>query len=222
MSPKSSSLAALSFLIVKAQILDHPVALSLLRELRHQDTSAARFREVVSGLSTFLGLAATKDLATRAVSVPTPLETTEARELAEGVVLVPILRAGLGMVPPLATLLPEASVRHLGFYRDETELKPVPYYNKLPKGGSPERALVLDPMLATGGTAIAACAALREWGVQQIQMLSLIGAPEGVAALHAADPEVAIHLGALDRMLDQNGYIRPGLGDAGDRQFATA
>jgi len=207
---------------VTALILKHPVALSLLRELRHKETSSARFREVVAGLSTILGLAATKDLATRSVEVPTPLEQAEAQEIAEQVALVPILRAGLGMVPPLATLLPEASVRHLGFYRDETALKPVPYYNKLPEGGSPERALVLDPMLATGGTAIAACAALREWGVQKIQMLSLIGSPEGVAALHAADPEVSIHLAALDRNLDENGYIRPGLGDAGDRQFATA
>jgi uracil phosphoribosyltransferase len=208
--------------IVTAQILDHPVALSLLRELRHRDTSPARFREVVAGLSTFLGLAATADLRGRDVSVPTPLEETAGLDLDEEVALVPILRAGLGMVRPLALLLPEASVRHLGFFRDEQALQPVPYYNKLPSENPPGRALVLDPMLATGGTAVAACAALRDWGVERVQMLSLIGAPEGVAALAAADPAVDIHLAALDRGLDEKGYIRPGLGDAGDRQFATA
>jgi len=207
---------------VTAQILTHPVACSLIRELRHRETSPARFREVVAGLSTFLGLAATADLQTEEVAVPTPLEETQAARLTESVALVPILRAGLGMVPPLAMLLPEASVRHLGFYRDETALKPIPYYNKLPVGGPPDRALILDPMLATGGTAIAACAALRAWGVPKLQMLSLIGAPEGVQALQDADPDVHIHLAALDRGLDGKGYIRPGLGDAGDRQFATA
>ena len=222
MRPKPPSASLRLPYAVKAQILEHPVALSLLRELRRRETSAARFREVVAGLSTFLGLAATADLDTETVPVETPLEEAMVARLTETVALVPILRAGLGMVPPLATLLPEASVRHLGFYRDEEALKPIPYYNKLPHAGPPDRALILDPMLATGGTAIAACAALRTWGVPKLQMLSLIGAPEGVQALQAADPGVEIHLAALDRELDGNGYIRPGLGDAGDRQFATA
>lgn len=203
------------------RLLDHPVAAAAMTRLRARDTPPDHFRALVHRIGLLLGAQALAELRTEQVEVETPLAVTRGERLAEETALVPVLRAGLGLVDPLLTLLPEATVRHLGFYRDEQSLAPVAYYNKLPKGGAPPFALLLDPMLATGGTACAAAAALRDWGVARIHFLGLVGAPEGVARLAAEHPEVVVHLAALDEGLNEQGYILPGLGDAGDRVFAT-
>jgi uracil phosphoribosyltransferase len=199
----------------------HPLVADLLARLRDRGTRPADFRDLVRRLATLLGVEATADLPLDAVEVETPLTRCAAARVQTRVGLVPILRAGLGMVDGLLDLLPDAEVWHLGLYRDEESLQPVEYYNKLDPARPVRRALVLDPMLATGGSAAAAIAVLRHWGVEEIRFLGILGAPEGVEALHAADPGVRIHLGALDERLDERGYILPGLGDAGDRQFGT-
>ncbi len=157
-------------------------------------------------------------------SVKTPLETIEGDELADRIGLIPILRAGLGMVDAMLELMPTAQVWHLGLFRDERTLRPVEYYNKLPDSASVDLCLILDPMLATGGSATAAIEVLKRWGAVtpvRIKLVNLIAAPEGVAAVTAAHPDVEIHCAALDRQLNEKGYILPGLGDAGDRQFGT-
>jgi uracil phosphoribosyltransferase len=155
------------------------------------------------------------------IAVRTPLEETRGHELAERIGLVPILRAGLGMVDAFLELFPTAQVWHLGLFRDERTLRPVEYYNKLPDQTTVDTCLILDPMLATGGSATAAIEVLKEWGAARIKLVNLIAAPEGVAAVNAAHPDVAIYCAALDRGLNERGYIQPGLGDAGDRQFGT-
>jgi uracil phosphoribosyltransferase len=162
------------------------------------------------------------DLRTEPVTVPTPLTDYAGERVAETVGLLPILRAGLGMAGAVLDLLPTAQVWHLGLYRDHRTLKPVTYYNKLPPEPTIERALVLDPMLATGGSAVAAVDVLKKWGLKRIQFLGLIAAPEGVRLLQEWHPDVPIHLAAIDERLNERGYIVPGLGDAGDRQFGTA
>ena len=154
-------------------------------------------------------------------SNPPPLEEIQADKLADRIGLVPILRAGLGMVDAMLELMPTAEVWHLGLFRDERTLRPVEYYNKLPDSATVEVCLILDPMLATGGSATAAIEVLKRWGAARIKLINLIAAPEGVAAVSAAHPDVAIHCAALDRQLNEKGYIMPGLGDAGDRQFGT-
>jgi uracil phosphoribosyltransferase len=153
--------------------------------------------------------------------VQTPLATAQGAVLKEKIGLVPILRAGLGMVEGVWELMPSAEVWHIGLYRDERTLKPVEYYNKLPVEPTVSLCLVLDPMLATGGSAVATIDILKRWGVRRIKFVGLIGAPEGIARLQAAHPEVPIHLAAIDDHLNELGYILPGLGDAGDRQFGT-
>jgi len=165
---------------------------------------------------------ATRDVARRRVQVTTPLTTVTGEEIADKIGLVPVLRAGLGMAEAMLEALPEATVWHLGLYRDHATLKPVTYYNKLPAKPDMTLAMVLDPMLATGGSAIAAIDILKKANTPKVKFAGIIAAPEGVAALQAAHPDVEIFLAALDSHLNEMGYIVPGLGDAGDRQFGTA
>ena len=202
-------------------VAEHPLVLHKLARLRHRDTPPPAFRELVYEVSQFLFYEATRDVRLRPVTVPTPLAPCDARESAEKIGLFPVLRAGLGMAQAMLGAFPEAAVWHLGLYRDHHTLKPVTYYNKLPPEPTIERALVLDPMLATGGSAVAAVDILKRWGARRIKFLGLIAAPEGVRALRAAHPDVPIHLAAVDSHLDERSYIVPGLGDAGDRQFGT-
>jgi len=200
----------------------HPLVAHKLSKLRDTRTDPKRFRELIREISALLVYEATTDLATRPVSVTTPLAEMVGAELVEKVGLVPILRAGLGMVEGVWDLMPPAEVWHIGLYRDERTLKPVEYYNKLPIEPTVSVCLVLDPMLATGGSAVATIDILKRWGVSKIKFVGLIGAPEGIAHLRTHHPDVPIHLAAVDSHLNERGYIVPGLGDAGDRQFGTA
>jgi uracil phosphoribosyltransferase len=202
----------------------HPAVLHKLAILRDEATEPKKFREVVRELSWLLGYEALADARVRPLTVRTPIEETQAHELADRIGLVPILRAGLGMVDAMLELMPTAQVWHLGLFRDERTLRPVEYYNKLPDSASVDLCLILDPMLATGGSATAAIEVLKRWGAVKpvrIKLVNLIAAPEGVEAVTAAHPDVEIHCAALDRQLNEKGYIMPGLGDAGDRQFGT-
>ena len=202
-------------------VADHPLVLHKLARLRHRDTPPTAFRELVYELAQFLFYEATRDVRLRPVAVPTPLAACAAHECAETVGLFPVLRAGLGMAQAMLDAFPEAAVWHLGLYRDHHTLKPVTYYNKLPAHHGIDVGLVLDPMLATGGSAIAALEILKKAGVPRVKFVGLIAAPEGVAALRAAHPDVPAYLAAVDEKLNEVGYIVPGLGDAGDRQFGT-
>ena len=209
-------------------VSQHPLAHHKLTLLRRKETEPKKFREVISELAMMLVYEATHDLRIRRATIETPLIATSGRFMAEKVGLVPILRAGLGMVEGAWKLLPQSEVWHLGLYRDERTLQPVSYYNKLPVAPTVELCLVLDPMLATGGSAIAAVQVLKNWGVSRIKFVGLLAAPEGIRALHSHFPDVAIHVAAVDERLTgpgdpfPTGYIWPGLGDAGDRQFGTA
>lgn len=204
------------------RISKHPLIQHKLARLRATDTKPPEFRELVAAISRGLLFEATSDLRLTPVSVQTPLTTTTCQRIADRVGLVPVLRAGLGMAEAMLDVLPEAAVWHVGLYRDHTTLKPVTYYNKMPPKPDMDVAFVLDPMLATGGSAIAAIDILRKAGTPRVIFAGLIAAPEGVAALQAAHPEVPIYLAALDSHLNEVGYIVPGLGDAGDRQFGTS
>jgi uracil phosphoribosyltransferase len=202
----------------------HPAVQHKLAVLRDQSTEPKKFREVVRELSWLLGYEALADARLRPLTVRTPLEEMEGAELGDRIGLIPILRAGLGMVDAMLELMPTAEVWHLGLFRDERTLRPVEYYNKLPDSASVDLCLILDPMLATGGSATAAIEVLKRWGAVtpvRIKLVNLIAAPEGVAAVAAAHPDVEIYCAALDRQLNEKGYILPGLGDAGDRQFGT-
>lgn len=202
-------------------VSNHPAVLHKLAVLRDVETEPKKFREVVRELSWLLGYEALADAPVRSRQITTPMEPMEARELGERIGLVPILRAGLGMVDAMLELMPTAQVWHLGFFRDERTLRPVEYYNKLPDSATVDLCLILDPMLATGGSATAAIDVLKKWGAVRIKLVNLIAAPEGVRAVQAAHPDVQIHCASLDRALNEKGYIMPGLGDAGDRQFGT-
>ena len=202
-------------------VSQHPAVLHKLAILRDENTEPKKFREVVRELSWLLGYEALADARVRPLTIRTPIEETEAAELGERIGLVPILRAGLGMVDAMLELMPTAQVWHLGLFRDERTLRPVEYYNKLPDSASVDLCLILDPMLATGGSATAAIEVLKKWGAVRIKLVNLIASPEGVEAVTAAYPDVEIHCAALDRQLNEKGYIMPGLGDAGDRQFGT-
>lgn len=203
-------------------ISDHPLIAHKISKLRSIDTDPRTFRELVREISALLTYEATKDLALRPVTVKTPIESMEASELTDKIGLIPVLRAGLGMVEGVWELMPSAEVWHIGFYRDERTLKPVQYYNKLPLAPTVSVCLILDPMLATGGSASATVDILKKWGARRITYVGLIGAPEGVKRLQTDHPDVPIYLAALDDHLNEIGYIVPGLGDAGDRQFGTA
>lgn len=199
----------------------HPLIQLHLTRLRDKTTYPSLFRQSVRRLSTLLAYEATKDLITNTTTVETPLEETEGVELAERVGLIPILRAGLGMVDPVLDLVPSAEVWHLGLYRDEATAKPVRYYDKLPHEHPVDVGIVLDPMLATGGSVMAALMTLREWGVKKVKVVSLLASQEGIDAVSAQFPESQIFVCQIDPILNDKKYIVPGLGDAGDRIFNT-
>jgi uracil phosphoribosyltransferase len=202
----------------------HPAVLHKLALLRDETTEPKKFRELVREISWLLGYEALLDARVAPISVRTPLEQIEGAELADRIGLIPILRAGLGMVDAMLELMPTAEVWHLGLFRDERTLRPVEYYNKLPDSATVDLCLILDPMLATGGSAAAAIEVLKKWGAVtpvRIKLVNLIAAPEGVRTVTSAHPDVHIYCAALDRQLNEKGYIMPGLGDAGDRQFGT-
>lgn len=200
---------------------NHPLMSTKLTLLRDVKTEPKKFRELVRELTIMLAVEATQDLAVRPTTVQTPLMEANGFDLMERVGLVPILRSGLGMVEGVWELMPGAEVWHIGLYRDERTLKPVSYYNRLPVEPTVSVCLILDPMLATGGSAVATVDILKKWGVKKIKFLGLIAAPEGITALHTAHPDVPIYIAAIDDRLNERGYIMPGLGDAGDRQFGT-
>ena len=203
-------------------VSQHPLARHKVTLLRHLDTEPKKFRELVRELSMMLCYEATSDLELVPDTVPTPMGTAEGERLRTKIGLVPILRAGLGMVEGVLEMIPTAEVWHIGLYRDERTLHPVEYYNRLPTPNRVQLSMVLDPMLATGGTAVASVDILKRWGCERIKYLGLIAAPEGVQRLREAHPDVPIHVAALDERLNDIGYIVPGLGDAGDRQFGTS
>jgi uracil phosphoribosyltransferase len=199
----------------------HPLVHHKLAALREAQTGPAAFRALVRSLATLLAAEATADLPSRPVAIRTPLGAAPCRVLAVSVAIVPILRAGLGMAEGVLELIPEAEVWHVGLFRDERTLQPTEYYNKLPRRCRASLALVVDPMLATGGSAVRTCEIVRDAGVPLLKVLALIAAPEGIARLSLAMPDVPIHVGAIDERLTEIGFIFPGLGDAGDRQFGT-
>jgi len=199
----------------------HPLIRHCLTQLRNTSTAPAEFRQLVQRLAVLLAYEATKDLAERTVEVQTPLCVTTGELLDQRIGLVPILRAGLGMVDSILGLLPQAEVWHLGIYRDETTLQPVEYYSRLPATEPVDVALVLDPMLATGGSVLAALSTLYDWGVPTIKVLSVIASEEGIREVRAKYPETQLYVAAVDPELNDHKFIVPGLGDAGDRTFNT-
>jgi uracil phosphoribosyltransferase len=203
-------------------ISHHPLIEHKLSILRNKRTEPKKFRELIREISILLAYEATADLGLLAVDVDTPMGVAHCEELTETIGLVPVLRAGLGMVEGIWEMMPGSEVWHIGLFRDERTLRPVQYYNKLPVAPTVQVCLILDPMLATGGTAVATVDILKKWGAQRIKYVGIIGAPEGLAKLQEAHPDVPIYLAALDERLNEIGYIVPGLGDAGDRQFGTA
>ena len=204
-----------------ATILKHPLIEHKLAILRSRDTDNKLFRETLNELSYLIVYEITRDLALQPVRIQTPLAPCDAQQLGEQVLLVPILRAGLGMVEGILHLIPSAKVGHIGVYRDETTLRPVEYYCKLPPGAETMRVFVLDPMLATGGSLAHAIDLLKAKGIRRITVVSVLAAPEGLAALAAAHPDAKIFTAMLDERLNDQGYILPGLGDCGDRLFGT-
>ncbi|CAN5300414.1 uracil phosphoribosyltransferase [soil metagenome] len=203
-------------------VSNHPLIRHKLALLRSVETPPLIFRSLVYEIAQTLFYEATLDVPLKTVTVQTPLVTCQAEQLAVKVGFVPVLRAGLGMANAMLDALPEAAVWHLGLYRDHATLKPHTYYNKLPAKPDMGLGLVLDPMLATGGSAIEAINLVKKANTPHVKFIGLIASPEGVAALQAAHPDVAIHLAAIDEKLNEHGYIVPGLGDAGDRQFGTS
>jgi uracil phosphoribosyltransferase len=199
----------------------HPLVRHKIRMLADERTHTGQFRSLVAEVTSLLIYEATTDLPLRRVRFRTPLEETEGVEIDARVGLVPILRAGLGMTDAALDALPGSEVWHLGLYRDETTHRPVSYYNKLPSVCPDDLVILLDPMLATGGSATVAVQTLKAWGAPRIKFVGLIAAPEGAGRMLREHPDVAIHVALLDRELDPNAYIRPGLGDAGDRMFGT-
>lgn len=202
--------------------MDHPLLQHKLSILRDENTGVKDFREVVSEIATLMCYEATRDLPLEEVEIKTPITTAKFKTIAgKKLAIVPVLRAGLGMVDGILTLIPSAKVGHIGLYRDHDTLKPVEYYNKLPQDIEERDVIVLDPMLATGGSAIDAITIVKRSHPKSIKFLCVIAAPEGMKALTEAHPDVQIYCAAVDRCLNENGYILPGLGDAGDRIFGT-
>lgn len=203
-------------------IMNHPLVHHKVSLLRNKSTGTKEFKELVSEIATLLCYEATRDLPTEEVEIETPIAIAKTRILSgRKLALVPILRAGLGMVDGMLALIPAAKVGHIGMYRDETTLEPVEYYCKLPEDIADREVIVLDPMLATGGSAIDAIAQIKKRGAKNIKFIAIIGAPEGLKRLEEAHPDVDIYIAAMDEKLNENGYIVPGLGDAGDRIFGT-
>jgi uracil phosphoribosyltransferase len=202
-------------------IIEHPLVKRDLTLLRDRRTPSNQFRAILRRTSTLMAYEVTRQLPLKQVSVSTPLERTKGHILAQPVVLVPILRAGLGLVGGFVEVIPDARVGHIGLYRDEESLKPVDYYFKVPRNLKHALVLLLDPMLATGGSGVAAVSYLKDKGAKKIFYVSLVAAPEGVRAMRRAHPDVRIYTCSIDRGLNDKGYILPGLGDAGDRIFGT-
>lgn len=206
----------------KFEVLDHPLIQHKLTIIRDKNCGTREFREVVNEIAELMAYEVSRDMPLEDVEVETPITVTNKKSLAgKKVVIVPILRAGLGMVDGILELIPAAKVGHVGMYRDEETLKPVEYFVKMPENMESREIFVVDPMLATGGSAIMAVDALKKRGAVTIKFVCLVAAPEGVKALREAHPDIDIFAAALDDHLDENGYIVPGLGDAGDRLFGT-
>ena len=206
----------------KVVVMDHPLIAHKIGIIRRKETGTREFRDMVSEIGALITYEATKDLKLQDVEIETPICKTTVKELAgKKLAVIPILRAGLGMVEGVLTMIPSAKVGHIGLYRNEETLEPVEYYCKIPKDCSERDVFVVDPMLATGGSAIAAIQMLKNRGVKNMRFLCVIAAPEGVKKLQEAHPDVDIYIGALDDHLNEHGYIVPGLGDAGDRIFGT-
>lgn len=202
-------------------VVEHPVLADRLSVLRDRETPHREFRQALFEAAAIMAVEVARELRTREVELETPLERTRGLRLGEEVAVVPVLRAGLGMVDGFLRLLPDARVGHVGIYRDEEEHVPVHYYERLPPGLPDARVYVLDPMLATGGSAVGALHHLKRAGARRLELVCLVAAPQGLAAVEADHPEVAVWTAAVDRELDEKAYIRPGLGDAGDRVFGT-
>ncbi|MCZ7546841.1 MAG: uracil phosphoribosyltransferase [Anaerolineae bacterium] len=202
-------------------VSSHPLVKHKLTLLRRETTKPKKFRELIREMAMLLTYEATQDVNLTPVEVETPMGAAQGYDLREKIGLVPILRAGLGMVDGVWEMMPGAEVWHIGIYRDEQTLRPVEYYNKLPVEPTVSVCLILDPMLATGGSAVATVDVLKRWGVKRIKFVGMIAAPEGIEALSTAHPDVPIHVAAIDDHLNEIGFIVPGLGDAGDRQFGT-
>ncbi len=205
----------------KVFVMDHPLIQHKITMLRDEATTTKDFRELANEIAILIGYEATKDLELEDVKVKTPICETTGKAIGKQVALVPILRAGLGMVDAIMTLIPAAKIGHVGLYRDPETHEPVEYYCKLPKDLEDRQVLVLDPMLATGGSAAAAINFIKKRGAKKIKLLNIIAAPEGVEAVSKAHPDVDIYIGSLDEKLNEHCYIVPGLGDAGDRLFGT-
>ncbi len=206
----------------QVHIYDHPLIQHKLSIIRDKNTSVKEFRELVSEIASLMCYEATRDLQTEVIDVETPIGPAKARHLSgKKLAVVPILRAGLGMVDGILKLVPSAKVGHIGLFRDPKTLEPVKYYCKMPNDIANRDVLVLDPMLATGGSASAAITFIKEYGCKHIKLLNLIGAPEGIARMQQDHPDVDIYIAAVDEKLNDHGYIVPGLGDAGDRIFGT-
>ena len=208
--------------MARTVIMDHPLIQHKIGYIRRTDTGTKSFRETISEIATLICYEATRDLQLSDVKIQTPICETTVKELkGKKMAIVPILRAGLGMVDGTLTLIPAAKIGHIGLYRDPKTLKPIEYYCKLPADCAEREVFVVDPMLATGGSSIAAIQMLKERGCKNIRFLCIIAAPEGVKAMQEAHPDVDMYIGSLDEKLNDHGYIVPGLGDAGDRIFGT-
>ena len=208
--------------MARTVIMDHPLIQHKIGYIRRTDTGTKSFRETISEIATLICYEATRDLQLSDVKIQTPICETTVKDLkGKKMAIVPILRAGLGMVDGMLTLIPAAKIGHIGLYRDPKTLKPVEYYCKLPADCAEREVFVVDPMLATGGSSIAAIQMLKERGCKNIRFLCIIAAPEGVKAMQEAHPDVDMYIGSLDEKLNDHGYIVPGLGDAGDRIFGT-
>ena len=206
----------------KVHILDHPLLQHKLSILRDENTGVKDFRQVVSEIATLMCYEATRDLPMEEVEIKTPITTAKFKTIAgKKLAIVPVLRAGLGMVDGILTLIPSAKVGHIGLYRDPDTLEPVEYYCKMPTDIAEREVIILDPMLATGGSASAAIQFIKNYDVKHIKLMNIIAAPEGVERVRKDHPDVAIYCAALDEKLNEHGYIVPGLGDAGDRIFGT-
>ena len=206
----------------KVHILDHPLLQHKLSILRDENTGVKDFREVVSEIATLMCYEATRDLPLEEVEIKTPITTAKFKMIAgKKLAIVPVLRAGLGMVEGILTLIPSAKVGHIGLYRDPDTLEPVEYYCKMPTDIAERDVIILDPMLATGGSASAAIQFIKNYEVKHIKLMNIIAAPEGIERVHHDHPDVDIYCAALDEKLNDHGYIVPGLGDAGDRIFGT-
>ena len=206
----------------KVCVFDHPLIQHKLSILRDKNTSVKEFRELISEISMLMCYEATRDLPLEEVEIETPIAKAKVHRIAgKKLAVVPILRAGLGMVDGMVNMMPNVKVGHVGLYRDPETLEPVKYYFKMPPDIAERDIIIVDPMLATGGSAAAACMFLKEVGVKHIKLMSIIGAPEGVQRMQAEHPDVDIYVAAMDDHLNEHGYIVPGLGDAGDRIFGT-